>query len=87
MKSNIKVLSCAAIFQLGIVVLQCVRAGEVFCGLHVAHVPITCPVRDVTHMRNVPGPLPLYRAASDGKLGGGLETRLGICVVFTFQSS
>ena len=25
---------------------------------------------------NVPGPLPLYRTTSDGKLGGGLGTRL-----------
>ena len=26
--------------------------------------------------RNVPGPLPLYHTASDGKLGESLETRL-----------
>ena len=44
-KSDIKVPSCAAIFRLRIVVLRCVRACEVFCGLHVAHVCITCPVR------------------------------------------
>ena len=48
MKSDIKAPSCAAIFQLGIVVLQCVRAGQgFFCGLHVAHVCIICPVHDV----------------------------------------
>ena len=62
MESDTKAPLCAAIFRLGIVMLQCVRAGEVFCGLHDAHIHIICPVRDVT--------------ASDGKLGKGLGTRL-----------
>ena len=79
-KSDIKAPSCAAIFRLGIVMLQCVCTGEVFCGLHVAYIHIICPVHDVTHVRKCtrPGPLPLFRTASDGKLGGGLGTRLKI---------
>ena len=56
--------------------LQCVRTGEVFCGLYVAHVHIICPVRDVTHVRKCTRPSPAFRTASDGKLGGGLGTRL-----------
>ena len=63
-KSDIKAPSCAAIFRLGIIVLQCVRAGEVFCGLHVAHIRIICPVRDVTHVRKCTRPspaLPYYK--------------------------
>ena len=55
-KSDIKAPWCAAIFRLGIVVLQCVCAGEVFCGLHDAHVRIICPVRDVTHVRKCTRP-------------------------------
>ena len=75
-KSEIRAPSCTAIFRLGIVVLQCVRAGKVFCGLHVAHVRIICPVRDVTHVRKCTSPL--YRTASDGRLGEDLGTRLAI---------
>ena len=30
----------------------------------------------ISRFYNVPGPLPLYRTASNGKLGGGLGTRL-----------
>ena len=56
MKSDIKMPSCAAIFQLGILVLQCVRAGKVFCDLHVAHVRIICPVCDITHVRKCTRP-------------------------------
>ena len=35
MESDTKAPLCAAIFRLGIVMLQCVCAGEVFCGLQV----------------------------------------------------
>ena len=75
MKSDIKAPSCAAIFRLGIVVLQCVRAGEVFCDLHVAHVHIICPVRDVTHVRKCTRPspaLPYYKRQEAGR-GPGNE--------------
>ena len=57
-KTNIKAPSCAAIFRLRIVVLQCVRAGKVFCGLHAAHVRIIYPVRDVAHVRKCTRPSP-----------------------------
>ena len=57
-KSDIKVPLCAAIFWLRIVALQCVHAGKVFCGLHVAHVHIICPVHDVTHVRKCTRPSP-----------------------------
>ena len=89
-KSDIKAPSCTAIFRLRIVVLQCVRTGEVFCGLHVAHVRIICPVRDVTHVRKCTTPSPAFpyckrRKAgrgpgneANGKLGKGLGTRLMI---------
>ena len=43
-----------------------------FCGLHDAHVRITCPVCDITHVRKCARPSP---TASDGKLGEGLGTR------------
>ena len=75
-KSNIKAPSCAAIFRLGIVVLQCVRTGEVFCGLHVAHVHIICPVRDVTHVRKCTRPSPALPYCKRREAGRGLGTRL-----------
>ena len=68
--------SCAVILRLGIVTLYWVRVGEVVCGLRDVHVRKICPVRDVTHMRNVPGPLLLNHTASDEKLHEGLGTRL-----------
>ena len=70
-KSDIKAPSCAAIFRLGIVVLQCVRTGEVFCGLHVAHVHIICPVRDVTHARKCTRPSPAFPYCKRLKAGRG----------------
>ena len=70
-KSDIKAPSCAAIFRLGIVVLQCVRTGEVFCGLHVAHVHIICPVRDVTHVRKCTRPSPAFPYCKRRKAGRG----------------
>ena len=70
-KSDIKAPSCAAIFRLGIVVLQCVRMGEVFCGLHVAHVHIICPVRDVTHVRKCTRPSPAFPYCKRRKAGRG----------------
>ena len=70
-KSDIKALSCAAIFRLGIVVLQCVRTGEVFCGLHVDHVHIICPVRDVTHVRKCTRPSPAFPYCKRRKAGRG----------------
>ena len=75
MKTDIKVPSCAAIFSLGIVVLQCVRAGQVFFGLNVAHVRIICPVCDVTHVRKCTRPspaLPYYKQREAGR-GPGNE--------------
>ena len=70
-KSDIKAPSCAAIFRLGIVVLQCVRTGEVFCGLHVTHVRIICPVRDVTHVRKCTRPSPAFPYCKRWKAGRG----------------
>ena len=70
-KSDIKAPSCAAIFRLGIVVLQCVRTGEVFCGLHVAHVHVICPVRDVTHVRKCTRPSPAFPYCKRRKAGRG----------------
>ena len=70
-KSDIKAPSCAAIFRLGIVVLQCVRAGKVFCGLHVAHVRIICPVRDVTHVRKCTRPSPALPYCKRREAGRG----------------
>ena len=56
--------------------LQCVRAGEVFCGLHVAHVRIICPVRDVTHVRKYTRPFPALLYCKRREAGrGGLGTR------------
>ena len=78
MKIDIKAPLCTAIFRLGIVVLQCVRAGEVFCGLHVTHVHIICPVRDVTHMRKCtrpPAALPYYKQLEAGR-GAGNEAEV-----------
>ena len=70
-KSDIKAPSCAAIFRLVIVVLQCVRAGQVFCGLHVAHVRIICPVRDVTHVRKCTRPSPALPYCKRREAGRG----------------
>ena len=70
-KSDIKAPSYAAIFRLGIVVLQCVRAGQVFCGLHVAHVRIICPVRDVTHVRKCTRPSPAIPYCKRREAGRG----------------
>ena len=77
-KSDIKAPSCAAIFRLGIVVLQCVCAGKVFCGLHVAHVRIICPVRDVTHVRKCTRPSPAlpYCKRREAGRGAGNEANL-----------
>ena len=79
-KSDIKAPSCAAIFRLGIVVLQYVRTGEVFCGLHVAHVHIICPVRDVTHVRKCTRPSPAFPYCKRRKAGRGPgnEARVGV---------
>ena len=48
---------------------------------HYAHVklPVFLPLStlDVTHVRKCTRPSPLYRTASDEKLGDGLGTRLG----------
>ena len=53
--------------------------GEVVCGLHDAHIALS--VTSLTS-ENVPGPLPLNRTESDGKLGEGLGTRLYLpCLV------
>ena len=70
-KSDIKVPSCTAIFRLGIVVLQCVRACKVFRGLHVAHVRIICPVRDVTHVRKCTRPSPALPYCKRREAGRG----------------
>ena len=56
--------------------LQCVRAGKVFCGLHVAHVRIICPVRDVTHVRKCTRPSPALPYCKRREAGRGLGTRL-----------
>ena len=56
--------------------LQCVRAGEVFCGLHVAHIHIICPVRDVTHMRKCTRPSPAFPYCKQQKTVRGLGTML-----------
>ena len=81
-KSDIKAPSCAAIFRLGIVVLQCVRAGKVFCGLHVAHVHIICPVRDVIHVRKCTRPSPAlpYCKRREAGRGPGNEATSFWCV-------
>ena len=71
MKSDIKAPLCTAIFRLGIVVLQCVRAGEVFCGLYVAHVRIICPVRDITHVRKCTRPSPALPYCKRREAGQG----------------
>ena len=75
---RLKLVSCAAIFRLGIVVLQCVRAGEVFCGLHVAHVRIICPVCDITHVRKCTRPSPAlpYCKRREAGRGPGNEATL-----------
>ena len=78
-KSNIKVPSCAAIFLLGIVMLQCVCAGKIFGGLHVANVrqcSLICPVGDVTHMRKCTRPSPTlpYCKQQEAGQGPGNET-------------
>ena len=70
-KSDIKAPSCAAIFQFRIVALQCVPCGEVFCGLHVAHVRIICPVRDIIHMRKCTRPSPALPYSKRRKAGRG----------------
>ena len=85
MKSDIKAPSCAAIFLLGKVVLQCVRAGQVFCGLHVAHVRIICPVRDVTHVRKCTRPssaLPYYKRREAGQGPGNEASSHLVWLVF-----
>ena len=51
--------------------LQCVRTGEGFCGLHVAHVRIICPVRDVTHVRKCTRPSPTFPYCKRQKAGQG----------------
>ena len=58
--------------------LQCVRAGKVFCGLHVAHVHIICPVRDVTHVRKCTRPSPAlpYCKRREAGRGPGNEATL-----------
>ena len=55
--------------------LQCVHAGEVFCGLHVAYVRIICPVRDVTDVRKCtrPSPALLYCKQREAGRGPGNE--------------
>ena len=72
MKSDIKAPFCATILQLGIVVLQCVRVGEVFCGLHVAHICIICPVRDITYVRKCTRPSPSFPYCKRREAGRGL---------------
>ena len=69
--SRIKAPSCAAIFRLRIVVLQCVHAGKFFCGLHVAHVHIICPVCDVTHVGKCTRPSPAFPYCKRRKAGRG----------------
>ena len=88
-KRNIKAPSCAAIFQLGIVVLQCVRAGEVFCGLHVTHIRIICPVRDVTHVRKCTRPSPTlpYCKRREAGRGPGNEASDTTCTVQPYCSA
>ena len=88
-KSDIKAPSCAAIFRLRIVVLQCVRTGEVFCGLHVAHVHIICPVRDVTHVRKCTRPslaFPYYKRRKAGR-GPGNEATLFMSFCLSLSGS
>ena len=80
-KSDITAPSCAAIFRLGIVVLQCVHASKVFCGLHVAHVRIICPVCDVTHVRKCTRPSPALPYCKRREAGRGLGTTLEHSVV------
>ena len=46
------------------------HAGEVVCGLRDAHIHIICLFVMSLMSENVPGPLPLNRAARGGKLGG-----------------
>ena len=70
-KSDIKAPSCTAIFRLRIVVLQCVRAGKVFCGLQITHIRIICPVRDVTHVRKCTRPSPAFPYCKRQKAGRG----------------
>ena len=62
-----------------IVVLQCVRVSEVFCGLHVAHVRIICPVCDVNHVKKCTRSSPtLPYCKRLGSWAGGLGMRLAI---------
>ena len=54
-KSDKKSPSCTAVIWLGIVALQCVRVGEVVCGLHDQ---IISPAGDVTQVRKCSRPSP-----------------------------
>ena len=81
-----KLISCAAIFQLGIVALQYVHVTKVVCCIHDPHVPIIAlSVMSLT-WENVQEPLLLNCTASNGKLGERLGTRLTCCSNSTYQS-
>ena len=76
MKSDIKAPSCAVIFLLGVVVLQCMCAGEFFFVVYMLPMFANLPSLTSLTWGNVPGSLPLYRTASNRKLGEGMGTRL-----------
>ena len=76
---------CAAIFRLGIVVLQCMCVGEVFYGLHVVHDRIICPVYGITHVRKCTRPSPALPYCKRWKAGRGLGTRLGKLSIATVK--
>ena len=69
--------------------LQCMRVGEVFCGLHVAHVRIICPVRDVTHVRKCTRPSPAlpYCKRREAGRGPGNEANGTMYVVITYDGN
>ena len=58
---------------------------------HYAHVqlPVFLPLStlDVTHVSKCTRPSPLYRTASDGKLGVGLGTRLQLKLVLWYSTT
>ena len=71
-KSDIKAPSCGAIFRLGIVMLQCVRAcGQSFWWFTATHIRIICPVCDITHVRKCTRPSPAFPYCKRRKAGRG----------------
>ena len=67
--------------------LQCVRVGKVFGGLHVAHIRIICPVRDVTHVRKCTRSSPAlpYCKRREAGRGPGNKAMEDILLVSVFR--